>query len=64
MNNQLRNKITRIKLLDSDGNTISFETQLAIVSHYLQNKKTKYEATYKNDAQKIIQRWKKLINIK
>ena len=48
--------------LDSDGNIIPFETQLAIVTHYLQNDDTQYETTFKGNAQLIIQHWLKLLN--
>lgn len=55
-------KVSKAHLLDSDGNIIPFETQLAIVTHYLQNDDTQYETTYKGNAQLIIQHWLKLLN--
>ena len=54
-------KVGEVHLLDSDGNNIPFETQLAIVSHYLQNEGTQYETTYINNALQIIQQWLKLL---
>ena len=55
-------KVSKAHLLDSDGNNIPFETQLAIVTHYLQNDDTQYETTFKGNAQLIIQHWLKLLN--
>ena len=44
--------------LDSEGNIIiPLETQVAIVSHYLHNKGTQFESTYKEKAQQYIQLW-------
>ncbi|MBR5674662.1 MAG: hypothetical protein IKW97_09710 [Muribaculaceae bacterium] len=59
-----KKKVGMIKLCDgqtpnSKGEIISFETQLAIVSHYLQNKGTIYETTYRAISLKIIQYWSK-----
>ena len=46
---------------NSKDETIPFETQLAIVTHYLQNKDTMHEATYKKMALKIIRLWSKIL---
>ena len=46
---------------DSKENINSFETQLAIVSHYLQNKGTLFETTYKTDAMRVIHYWSNLL---
>jgi len=43
--------------LDSEGNIIPFETQAAIVSHYLQNEDTEFEVTYREKAQEFIKLW-------
>lgn len=43
--------------LDSEGNIIPFETQAAIVSHYLQNEGTDNDVTYREKAQQFIQLW-------
>lgn len=43
--------------LDSEGNIIPYETQAAIVSHYIQNEGTEYEETYREKAQQFIQLW-------
>ena len=43
--------------LDSEGNIIPFETQAAIVSHYLQNENSEYDETYHEKAQQFIQLW-------
>ena len=43
--------------LDSEGNIIPFETQIAIVSHYLQNETTIFDETYREKAQQFIQFW-------
>ena len=39
-----------------------FETQLAIVSHYLHLKGKKFEVTYKEMAVKLIEHWSILLN--
>ena len=43
--------------LDTEGNIIPFETQAAIVSHYLQNEDTEFEVTYREKAQEFIKLW-------
>ena len=43
--------------LDAEGNIIPFETQAAIVSHYLQNEGTEFDETYREKAQQFIQFW-------
>ena len=43
--------------LDEDGNLIDFETQVAIVSHYLQTKGTKYSKPFRDKAPKYIKLW-------
>lgn len=43
--------------LDTEGNIIPFETQAAIVSHYLQNDGSDYDATYQEKAQQFIRLW-------
>ncbi len=43
--------------LDEDGNLIDFETQVAIVSHYLQTKGTKYSKPFRDKAPKFIKLW-------
>ncbi|MBQ3362585.1 MAG: DNA (cytosine-5-)-methyltransferase [Muribaculaceae bacterium] len=43
--------------LDSEGNIIPFETQAAIVSHYLQNEGTEFDQTFQEKAQQFIQLW-------
>ena len=43
--------------LDEDGNLIDFETQVAIVSHYLQTKGTKNSKPFRNKAPKFIKLW-------
>lgn len=48
--------------LDSEGNIIPFETQAAIVSHYLQNEGSEYDETYHEKAQQFIQLWLNWIN--
>ena len=68
MNKQLgifnfeKKKFSKIHFLDHEGHIIPFETQLAIVSHYLHHKDTKYEVTYKEMALKIIEYWSKLLD--
>ncbi len=48
--------------LDSEGNIIPFETQVAIVSHHLQNEGTEYDESYREKAQQFIQLWLNWIN--
>ena len=43
--------------LDSEGNIIPFDTQAAIVSHYLHTIGTKYNKPYKKKAEKFISLW-------
>lgn len=43
--------------LDSDGNIIPFDTQVAIVSHYLQTENTKFDKALKKKATQIINLW-------
>ena len=43
--------------LDEDGNLINFETQVAIVSHYLQTKGTKNSKPFRDKAPKFIKLW-------
>ena len=43
--------------LDEEGNLIDFETQVAIVSHYLQTKGTKSSKPFRNKAHKFIKLW-------
>lgn len=43
--------------LDSDGNVIPFDTQVAIVSHYLQTMHSKYEKPFKKKAVQLIDFW-------
>ena len=43
--------------LDEDGNLLSFETQVAIVSHYLQTKGTKKSKPFREKAPKFIKIW-------
>lgn len=43
--------------LDEDGNLIDFETQVAIVSHYLQTKGTKNSKPFRKKAPKFIKLW-------
>lgn len=43
--------------LDEDGNLIDFETQVAIVSHYLHTKGTKYSKPFRDKAPKFIKFW-------
>ncbi len=43
--------------LDSEGNIIPFETQAAIVSHYLQNEDTEFDYTYREKAHQFISLW-------
>ena len=43
--------------LDDDGNLIDFGTQVAIVSHYLQTKGTKYSKPFREKAPKFIKLW-------
>ena len=43
--------------LDEDGNLIDFETQVALVSHYLQTKGTKYSKPFRGKAPKFIKLW-------
>lgn len=43
--------------LDEDGNLISFETQVAIVSHYLHTKGTKNSKPFRKKAPKYIKLW-------
>lgn len=52
---------SKTPFFDTEGSIMPFETQLAIVSHYLQNKGTIYEVTYKRNALKIIQYWSKIL---
>ena len=56
-----RKKVNKILFLDSVGNIMPFETQLAILSHYLHLKGTEYEATYKEMAVRLIEHWSKLL---
>ena len=42
---------------DDDGNLIDFETQVAIVSHYLQTKGTKNSKPFRDKAPKFIKLW-------
>lgn len=48
--------------LDQDGNMIPFETQVAIVSHYILTKGSKFDKTYKKKAEKFIELWTEWIN--
>ena len=57
-----KKKVSKNHSIDPEGNIISFETQLAIVSHYLHHKDTEYEVTYKEMAQRIIENWSKLLD--
>ncbi len=43
--------------LDEDGSLITFDTQLAIVTHYLQTEGSRYERTYLEKATKFINLW-------
>ena len=43
--------------LDEDGSLIDFETQIAIVSHYLQTKGTKSSKPFRDKAPKFIKLW-------
>lgn len=43
--------------LDSEGNIIPFETQVAIVSHYLQNEDTVFGETFREKAHQFVQLW-------
>lgn len=43
--------------LDEDGSLIDFETQVAIVSHYLQTKGTKSSKPFRDKAPKFIKLW-------
>lgn len=43
--------------LDENGNIIPFETQVAIASHYLQTKGTKYGKPFKEKAQQFMSFW-------
>lgn len=43
--------------LDIEGNIIPFETQAAIVSHYLQNEGSEFDETYREKAQQFIHFW-------
>lgn len=43
--------------LDSNGKIIPFETQVAIVSHYLLSQGTKFGKTYKKKAEQFIKLW-------
>ena len=56
-----RKTVSKILFVGSDGNIMPFEAQLAVLSHYLQLKGTKYEITYKKMALKIIDHWSKLL---
>ena len=40
-----KKKFSKTPFFDTEGNIMPFETQLAIVSHYLHLKGTKYEVT-------------------
>ena len=57
-----RKTVSKNLFMGSDGNIMLFETQLAVLSHYLQLKGTEYEITYKEMALKIIDHWSKLLN--
>jgi len=48
--------------LDSEGNIIPFETQVAVLSHYLQLEGTIFECSYKEMALKIIEHWSKFLD--
>lgn len=43
--------------LDLEGNIIPFETQAAIVSHFLQNEGADYDESYREKAQQFIHLW-------
>ena len=43
--------------LDSEGNIIPFETQAAIVSHFLQNEGSEFDETYREKGQQFIHFW-------
>ena len=43
--------------LDAEGNIIPFETQVAIASHFLQTKGTKYSSPFKKKAQQFMSFW-------
>ena len=43
--------------LDDDGNLIDFETQVAIVSHYIHTKGTKFSKPFRDKAPKFIEFW-------
>ena len=43
--------------LDSEGNIIPFETQMAIVSHFLQTDGTKFSKTYKTKGKQLAHFW-------
>ena len=57
-----KKKFSKTPFFDTEGNIRPFETQLAIVSHYLHLKGTKYEVTYKAMAVKLIEHWSILLN--
>ena len=57
-----KKKFSKTPFFDTEGNIMPFETQLAIVSHYLHLKGTNYEVTYKEMAVKLIEHWSILLN--
>ena len=57
-----KKKFSKTPFFDTESNIMPFETQLAIVSHYLHLKGKKFEVTYKEIAVKLIEHWSILLN--
>ena len=57
-----RKKVSKIPFFDSAGDIMPFETQVAVLSHYLQLEGTIFECSYKEMALKIIEHWSKFLD--
>lgn len=57
-----RKKVSKIPFFDSAGDIMPFETQLAVLSHYLHLEGTIFESSYREMALKIIEHWSKLLD--
>ena len=57
-----REKVSKIPFFDSAGDFMHFETQVAVLSHYLKLEGTLIECSHKEMAPKIIDNWSKLLD--
>jgi len=47
---------------DDDGTLVPFYDQAAIITHYMQLKGTPYEVAFKNDAERFMKLWERIID--